>query len=1153
MPELLQEPAELRRRIERLERERPATGDDDAYWEALAEGCFRLAVHHSTPVHEATGLLQRAAKIDGGNPKYPYHLGRIFLLHGRLDLARKWFSVAAKLCPTSHRIWTHISLLQRELNQRFRTDQTVLQDDLRKRAEKLAEKVRTGADQVDDSMLAFEPRKRAQAKKPDDRATVASGPATSESGEGHPIAAPDLRRVQNAGLCRWSGVIDLQAEQSLEGAPRQDTARRLLGVLGELSANAGKRKGGPTGLAVLAIDWLVRGYPPLTIRHLIEELQSPATDPSIELLASCCTLFEADEAEVPRLLAERVRDNTLPPLLAAVIHERRLLWNVPKLDRLGAVFRTAERFLDRVEQREGDGRQALDDLCERARAMTELLARAIGELDRKPPAALKVVVEEGGGSDSGTDDTLQRLQELKLEAEELKNQVGEDWQRLQDLTAKNNEGTLDETDLSDANAMSSRVEAMLVRCEAVIKDLDETKRSGAAESTEATQELESVKQAYLKLKDNKGRFARKLAKLPFPKVNDEKPEADRTAAVQEELPTDPLELLAHRLRTIEGRVREGFDRAEETFAAYGDGADQSAPIDAVRRSLRARKAEALYRLGRRLEARRIWVAMLRDDPLDAGALKNVAVCDSARRDLARHLQSWKSYIEILYYFDIVAGNPRPHAPERAAFHRDIAGAYAPQFLADEKTNLDEVDNAELKSFFAGPRLAIFLGHKLLEILNERLEYNSPPMILGVDRSAREEARERARSNTQVFVEKVSQLLPDRICDAFCDITRTHIEAAFQATASARRLTLKQDSYYSGEKERYAKWLRQFVQFKVQLFSLVRDRLQSLVELPTLEWTSQLSLLDSVPIGNSPELLQQFVEDWEQYVGLMGRLEDAAFTEAINRGQHAKVRHLLPKRLEADDCPKQLILVALSCEVEAIEAVKEDVGEEAFAELLGRWLERLNGPPEPDAEPAIRELDALHRVFGLVERRLDRAREALATTEGQEISDEDISADELEELSQRLLKTRAHVFLPPYIGKYNKIMSQAEGGIQTESQAEQIAGQLAQLRRSMAVLEPLIGADEDYRKLAEAIDKIVEDLESRAEADLVNELAARFKALMAPIEGPLSAAEGERLRGEMLKLKKSVAECRGKVDGADAMKALDDLKTAIDRVLTQLAG
>ena len=90
-------------------------------------------------------------------------------------------------------------------------------------------------------------------------------------------------------------------------------------------------------------------------------------------------------------------------------------------------------------------------------------------------------------------------------------------------------------------------------------------------------------------------------------------------------------------------------------------------------------------------------------------------------------------------------------------------------------------------------------------------------------------------------------------------------------------------------------------------------------------------------------------------------------------------------------------------------------------------------------------------------------------------------------------------------------------------------------------------------VAEAIDKTLGDLQSRAELDIVNEVVARYTDLMEPIKPPLSTAEGERLRSEMLKLKKSVAECRGKVHSADAMKRLDELSTAIDNVLTQLEG
>src|SRR5262245_53012171 len=111
----LRDPHRLRVHLQKLlgvKKDRALTREER---ETLAECSFRLGVDGATPVQEALGHLQTALKYDGTNPKYAYHLARLYFLHGDFDRAAIWIQNAVHQCPTSHRVWTHISLLQKEL------------------------------------------------------------------------------------------------------------------------------------------------------------------------------------------------------------------------------------------------------------------------------------------------------------------------------------------------------------------------------------------------------------------------------------------------------------------------------------------------------------------------------------------------------------------------------------------------------------------------------------------------------------------------------------------------------------------------------------------------------------------------------------------------------------------------------------------------------------------------------------------------------------------------------------------------------------------------------------------------------------------------------------------------------------------------------
>lgn len=1134
MHELLRAAAALRRRLDQLGARRDAEA-----LEAVAEGCFRLAVHPGTAAGESIDLLRRAARVDGGNPRYAYHLGRIYLRHGRLELAGEHLRAASKLCPTSHRLWIHVSLLQRELNERYRGDPQRMQDDLRKRARVLAGEVRDGADRVAADLLDLEPRFVRGDGRP---------PANDED------AWSEARRRQDAGRCRWRGVVELLAEQDLEAEPTARAGRELAALLDEVAAVADERRGGRAALAILAVEWLLRGYPPAVARRHLDRL-APEDDAGLRLVAEVCELMEAAPEELPRRLAAAVEEGRMPPLAAALVHARRLLWRVPELGVLGAAVRRAREALRRPLE------------ADEAAALAALLDRAARELQTRPPATVEELPEERPDG-VGVDERLARLAERAAAADA---QVRDDRKRLQQLTEAHQGGGLDASGRDEVAGIARRHEALMEECDGVIKELDTWTLAPGDEA--AAERLGELKSAYRDLVRTRGRFGKALRKLPRSAAKAAEPTADTARAAapsaepppsEEPPPEEPVALLRWKLERVERQVRERFADAERTFAAYDGALARHSPLAALRRVLRARRAETVYRLGHRREARRLWIGLLRDDPLDETLLKNVAVCDTVRGALGRQPASWRSYLEILCFYDVVAGSPRLHAAERAAFHRDFGAAYAPARLLEESLSLQRLRHEdpgaferlldETTAFLLSGRVGTFVSHKLLEILSRRCELTSPPLILGVDRSADEATRERARERTLGFVDEVTGLLPPRVRAAFADLVRGHVERAYEATRSVRRLTLRRDPSYGPDKERYAGWLRELIELKVTLFNLVKTVLDRLGEPAALAAADELRRLDRVPIDNSPELLRQFGDHWQDLVGLLGSLKPLIVLIVARKGHRLAVRPHLPEQLENPELPPgvlvNLLQVTLAAEVAAAEKLAEDLGDETFADALERWLRSEGQEPATRGEAAGAELDACRRGLEAVEHRLGREREKLAAEEPGELLGADLDA-----LAEQLDHARVKVFLEPFLERYRAVMEGVRDGLRDVAQAEEIGRELEEVASTIDAAEPLLGESKtlrDFRtRVGESLEGVREARHALGEADLVNAHGERFQRLIETFKsGDRKADDVEILRAGLRELDGEVRALRRAAESEQGKKALDDLAAAIAQVLEQ---
>lgn len=357
---------------------------------ALAECNFRLAVHPETAARDAIGLLQESVKIDGSNPKYAYHLGRIHFLRGEFTHAARWFRLACCLVPTSHRIWGHVAVLLRELNAVYHGAEEYEANVLRNRSEAITEAIRNGNDSIDPDLLDFVPPKSRAAEEKEARQGRRSKSCvraeTSRKQEMRP--SPNVRRYLDAKKCRWSGVDHLFVEQTLEGRPTQSNLRRLVPVLQDVAARAHTRRGFSAAVAILCVQWLVSGYPVETIRRILGSL--PDGLPSTELLHTVCRIFEAPLHEVPQLLASGIQSGRLPPLVGAAIHRQRLLWHPLEYRSLGsyraACRLIAERWSSEQAARNGSSEAERNEI---ARDLIRRLERAIASLDCDPPKSLK--------------------------------------------------------------------------------------------------------------------------------------------------------------------------------------------------------------------------------------------------------------------------------------------------------------------------------------------------------------------------------------------------------------------------------------------------------------------------------------------------------------------------------------------------------------------------------------------------------------------------------------------------------------------------------------------------------------------------------------------------------------------------------------------
>jgi|GEM_PF-2254730 len=1003
--------------------------------EALAEAYFRVAVHRETKGHEALQLLKSASKLDGTNPKYGYHIARLFYVHGDLDRAAFWLQKAIRMCPTSHRIWSHAYLLHLELNLRYYGDKNYEPNALKERGDNIKTHVKDGKDNITWGLLDFAPPLSTAAKEKRARQEASQTAPTrrcagdSEGAEAQNCLAegPDTeaRRMINPNQCRWSGIYDLEMESLLEAEPSNMSLQRLLPLLEHVATQARKSPGRATALAILALEWLVAGYPVSTIRGLSRTLTGENRSTQ-ELLDLACRLYEVAEEDVPPLLAQALQQNRIPVFVAAMIHNHRLLWR-PLDFNACAKYRSACE-LTALHGRNDPGSLTEEELEKTARSCISALEGGIKLLNPPLPEPLAAPAAQPRKTALSDQEAQEQFVSLETVCRDLQTVHGQTFdftkQNLDPLAKK----IADESDLSRAAADQQAVEEILKAfadaaeigantlnvlianvaglsatamgpdfedrkntCLNILRDLGARGRFDkvmkrikgkiqaaeknfkkddaqlpSPELTQLSTRLEELKSS-LSPEDTQdpasqsaagpikacfaearplasgapkmllrlrrlieaqqagslgesgeselndlsvfaaelGAFAQKASPLvssmsngaaddewtyplavieslagkaePFQRQLDNFARGGRSAAghaAPEKPGSAPCDHETGALSTraslrqsvahVDAELECQFQLAEQTFAPYSPGTLVSPPFRLLLDNLLERKAELLYRLGRRTDAKRAWNRLLREDRLHIPSLKNLAVSEARDPDASRSLNAWANYMELLYSYAIISGDARLQARARTEFHRDFGNAYAPVYLISKQERQKEPAKDELAclSFFnSAAAVRSFVDHKLLETLNAKLAFKTPSLILGVARSEGARVREDARAKLDVFADECSNLLPPRVADHFRHLCHKHVQAALDACTHVEGLTLKKNPSYAEEEDRQIRWVKSIADLKVKLYVAATSFKELPARLSSIAFLAELRRLNAIPLDLSPSILESVAKSY----------------------------------------------------------------------------------------------------------------------------------------------------------------------------------------------------------------------------------------------------------------------------------------------------
>lgn len=881
--------------------------------EALAEAWFRLAVAPSTPPDDALELLVKAHRLDPVNPKHPYHAGLVHLRHGRLDAALRWLSAAAESAPANHRVWAHLSIVHQNLHEQRLGDPDYA-DQERERADEIAASVREGRDDLGAAVEAF------------------------------------LR----PGECRWSGIHDIGAELVLRHPPGARGRDAVAGELHRIASLASRRPGGAAAFTVLAVQWLVHGYPPATIRRLAW----PGGDgPAGRMLDLVCELFEMDEDAVPARLAECLARKELPDLLVALIHQRRVLWRPLRVPDLGA-FTAARTYTG------GDPAPHLDAMASALRAIT-----------RPTPPRMLADVSIEDSEDADPADLLAGFEQDALTVARLKKSAGTLVKALRGATVSD-QVHADHALLTD---VAKRLEEMRVARLVALQKFKAQKL--ATEEFDARVEgCEKALQQPLGLNAHLSSVRRKLSSGPAAVV----PPSPAIVALVAQLPARaeqaaPARRLAAEhpaaaVAEVAQALADNASLAWRSLDAYPPELRGTGALVLLRSYLNGHLAESRHRVGALTAARRHWQAMLAENPLSVPVLHNLAVAHTSAGEVAAATWAWSRYVEALYAEALLAGTPARGAWHRAEVHRVLAGSFGTRALCGGGT--DDLGPRGVPAELTSPaRVALAIAHLRLEELNRALSYRSPVLRLGVARSVRRSQLDEALDARLNLVTTACAPLPKRVRGPFEQLCRTAFRAAHDAALDPAGRT--REASNSDEEEAHTAWITGRVRWKVRLAQEIVGTDDWPVTESSGDVLASLRLIDQLALNPADDTVRKAVLRLGAPATYLRRLGDltglaadfavervfraaanrldssADFPQRYQRIWQAWQRNGAPERhLDLLDDPHSVYHPSVAHALELIgrDASKEETRRAVLAALpaMEHWITRLRGAAGPAA-------------------------------------------------------------------------------------------------------------------------------------------------------------------------------------------------------------
>jgi tetratricopeptide (TPR) repeat protein len=915
--------------------------------EALAEACFRLAVQPATAADVALDLLAKAHHVDPVNPKHPYHVGLVHMRHGRLDAALQWLTAAAESAPANHRVWAHLSIVHQGLHEQRVGDPTY-EGQERQRVNEIASAIREGRDDL--------------------------------------VAAEDVPvSLLRPGECRWSGIHDIGAELVLR-RPAGSRGRAVIAKdLQRVAELADRRRGGVAAFAVLAVQWLVHGYPPATVRRLASMLP-PGDGPARRMLDLACELFEADEASLPARLATCLARQELPDLLVALVHQRRLLWRPLQVPDLGA-FTAAQRFASDAEQ--GDPTTHLDAMVSALRTITTAV----------PPKTLADVAAEDTDSDVDPTQLLAAFERDVESIARLKKSAGVFAKQLRgaDLTDAAQHAQA-QTDHALLTNVANRLEQNRVETLGNLQTFKLTKTAVRAEEFDTRLErCEKALQQPIGLNGHLSTVRKKLrtyagqSVTPVPpspgvtQINAElgllAPSTEQVVSVapprREPAPEDPRARVAVAIAEVEHALADNADHAWQSLDAYPVGLLRRSAIVLLRSYLNGRLAESQHRMGAHTPARRHWQAMLAENPMSTAVLHNLAVAHTAAGDVAAATRSWSRYLEALYAEALLADTAARGAAERAEIHRVLAGSFGTAALCGRPADAGPNPPprgvpAELTS---PARVALAIAHLRLEELNRALSYRSAVLRLGVARSVRRSQLDEAFDARLDLIATACAPLPERVRAPFQNLCRTAFQAAHEAACDPGGRT--REATDPDEEEAHTAWTHERVRWKTRIARELLDADDWPVTESSGEILASLRLIDELRLDPADESVRRAglrLGASTTYLRQLNDLSDLAARFAVERIFRAAENRLdssadFPQRyqricvswqrngareryLDMLDDPQGVYLPSVERALDLLhsDAPQDEIRGAVLAALpaMEHWITRLRGAPGPAA-------------------------------------------------------------------------------------------------------------------------------------------------------------------------------------------------------------